>query len=133
MQGRKLSVAWFRDLFDWIMARRKDNELNEKSARKASSLMAITPSTGMPSQLGQREQPQSLHRRFLSRFLGWLIRGLWFLCQVAMAVWATLAIYYSNLPWAALRLGLAGAFAAFAIWALWWSREWRMSVAFIVL
>src|SRR5258705_9866241 len=32
-----------------------------------------------------------------------------------------------------MRLGLAGAFAAFAIWALWLSRQRRMSVAFIVL
>jgi uncharacterized protein DUF4105 len=95
--------------------------------------MAITPSTGMRSQPGQREEPQGSHRSFLSRFLGWLIRGFWFLCQVVMAVWATLAIYYSNLPWAGLRLGLAAAFAAFAIWALLLSRQRRMSVALIVL
>jgi hypothetical protein len=95
--------------------------------------MAITPSTGMRSQLGQREKPQSSHRSFLSRFLGWLISGIWFLCQVVLLAWATLAIYYSNLPWAGLRLGLAVAFAAFAIWALWFSRQRRMSVAFIVL
>ncbi len=50
-----------------------------------------------------------------------------------LIAWATLAIYYSNLPWAGLRLGLAVAFAAFAIWALWLSRQRRMSVAFIVL
>jgi len=95
--------------------------------------MATTPSTGMGSQLGQREKPQSSSRRFLFRPLGWLIRGLWFFCQVVMAVWATLAIYYSNLPWAGLRWGLAGAFAAFAIWALLLSRQRYRSVAFIVL
>jgi hypothetical protein len=95
--------------------------------------MAITPSTGMRSQLGQREKPKSSRRGFLSRFLGWLKSGIRFLCQVALVAWATLAIYYSNLPWAGLRLGLAGAFAAFAIWALWLSRQRRMSVAFIVL
>jgi Domain of unknown function (DUF4105) len=50
-----------------------------------------------------------------------------------MAAWATLAIYYSNLPWAALRWGLAGAFAAFAIWALLLSRQRYRSVAFMVL
>jgi hypothetical protein len=44
-----------------------------------------------------------------------------------------LAIYYSNLPWAGLRLGLAATFAAFAIWALWLSRRRRASVAFLVL
>jgi hypothetical protein len=62
-----------------------------------------------------------------------LIAGIWFLCQVVLIAWASLAIYYSNLPWAGLRLGLVGAFAAFAIWALWLSRQRRMSVAFIVL
>jgi hypothetical protein len=62
-----------------------------------------------------------------------LIAGIWFLCQVVLIAWASLAIYYSNLPWAGLRLGLMGAFAAFAIWALWLSRQRRMSVAFIVL
>src|SRR5262245_19210930 len=87
----------------------------------------------MRSQLSQREKPKSSHRRFLSRPIVWLMRGIWFLCQVMLVAWATLAIYYSNLPWAGLRLGLAAAFAAFAIWALWLSRQRRMSVAFIVL
>jgi hypothetical protein len=62
-----------------------------------------------------------------------LIAGIWFLCQVVLIAWASLAIYYSNLPWAGIRLGLAAAFTAFAIWALWLSRQRRMSVAFIVL
>jgi hypothetical protein len=62
----------------------------------------------------------------LSRILGRLIAGIWFLCQVLLIAWATLAIYYSNLPWTALRLSLAIAFAAFAIWALWFSRQRRM-------
>ena len=75
----------------------------------------------------------SSHRGFLSRFLGWLIAGIWFLCRVLLIAWATLAIYYSNLPWAWLRLGLAVAFAAFAIWALWLSRQRRMRVALAVL
>jgi Domain of unknown function (DUF4105) len=44
-----------------------------------------------------------------------------------------IAIYYSNLPWPWLRLVLAGAFAAFAIWALFLSRQPRMSLAVIVL
>jgi hypothetical protein len=43
-----------------------------------------------------------------------------------LIAWASLAIYWSNLPWAALRLALACAFAAFAIWALWLSRRRRM-------
>jgi hypothetical protein len=75
----------------------------------------------------------SSQRGFLSRSLGWLIAGIWFLCRAVLIAWATLAIYYSNLPWAGLRMGLAGAFAAFAIWAFWLSRQRRMSVVVIVL
>ena len=74
-----------------------------------------------------------MHRGFLSRCLGRLTRGLWFLFQVLLVAWATLAIYYSNLPWAGLRIVLAGAFAAFSCWALWLSRQRRMSALFIVL
>jgi hypothetical protein len=49
--------------------------------------------------------------------LRWLIVAIWFLCRAVLVVWATLAIYYSNLPLTGLRLGLAGAFALFTIWA----------------
>jgi hypothetical protein len=73
------------------------------------------------------------HRSFLSRSLGWLIAGTWFLCQVILAAWATLAIYYSNLPWPGLRPAFALAFAVFAIWALLLSRRRRMKVTFVVL
>jgi hypothetical protein len=77
--------------------------------------------------------PPSPRRGLLSRSLGWLIRGIWSLCRAVLIAWATLAIYYSNLPWAGLRLGLAVAFAAFAVWAVWVSRQRRMSVIVIVL
>jgi hypothetical protein len=59
-----------------------------------------------------------------------LVAAIWLLCQVAIVAWATLAIYYSNLPSAWLRLVLAVAFAAFAIWALWLSRRPQMRMAF---
>jgi hypothetical protein len=75
----------------------------------------------------------SLLRGLLSRSFGGLIAATWFLCRAALVAWATLAIYYSNLPSAALRLGLAGAFAAFAVWALWLSRRRHMSVIMIAL
>jgi len=74
----------------------------------------------------------SLHK-LLSRSFGWVIAVIWFLCQAALIGWATLAIYYSNLSSAELRLALAGAFAAFAVWALWFSRQRRASVVVIVL
>jgi hypothetical protein len=50
-----------------------------------------------------------------------------------LIAWATLAIYYSPLPFAALRIGLAGAFALFMIWAFWLSRRRWASTAAIVL
>ena len=74
-----------------------------------------------------------MHRRFLFKSLGWLARALWFLCQLLLVAWAALMIYYSNLPWPDLRLALAIAFAVFATWALWFSRQRRMSALFIVL
>src|SRR6516164_3902056 len=71
--------------------------------------------------------------RFLSKVLNWLIRGIWFLFGVLLIAWATLAIYYSNLPSAGLRVALAASFAALAIWLLWLSRDRRASLVFIGL
>jgi Domain of unknown function (DUF4105) len=56
----------------------------------------------------------------------WLIAALWGLLRALLVAWGTLAIYYSNLPWAAARAGLAIAFAAFSIWAFWLSRRRTM-------
>ncbi len=52
------------------------------------------------------------------------------LCLALLAGWATLAIYYSNLPWPSLRAALAVAFAAFSIWALGIARTPRMRWVF---
>ena len=60
----------------------------------------------------------------------WLMAVIGFLCRVLLLAWATLAIYYSNLPWAWLRLSLAVAFLVFGIWALWLTRRPRMSLGF---
>src|SRR5262249_61215106 len=72
-------------------------------------------------------------RGFLSRSLGGLIGGIWLLCQIVLIAWGTLTIYYSNLPWAELRLALAAAFAGFAVWACWVSRRRGMSAVFLAL
>jgi len=53
--------------------------------------------------------------------------------RVLLVAWAVLAIYYSNLPSAVLRVALAVAFAMLAIWLLWLSRDRRAFLAFIVL
>jgi len=71
---------------------------------------------------------------FLALSVGWLIAIIGFLVRALLITWATLAIYYSNLPWAWARLGLAAAFAVFAVWALWFSRRRRsMSAVAAVL
>jgi hypothetical protein len=77
------------------------------------------------------EGPLSFHRGLLSKIFSWLVAGLWFICRALLITWGTLAIYYSNLPWPSLRLGLAIVFAAFMVWAFWLSRQRRMpAVAF---
>jgi hypothetical protein len=73
-----------------------------------------------------------LHRGHMYRLLGWLAAAVWFLCRAVLILWATLAIYYSNLPWPGLRLVLAIAFAAFAVVAIWVMGR-RMSATLIVL
>ena len=81
----------------------------------------------------EREEPLSSDRSFLSRSFGWLIGGIWVVCQVVLIAWGTLAIYYSNLPWAALRFTVAAAFAAFAVWACWVSPRRGMFAVFLAL
>ncbi len=69
----------------------------------------------------------------MSKALNWVIRGIWLLFLALLIAWATLAIYYSNLPFAGLRIALAISFAALAIWLLWLSRHRRASIVFTVL
>src|SRR5262249_11820599 len=66
------------------------------------------------------------------KILNWPIRGIWFLFRVLLITWASLAIYFSNLPFAGLRIALAMSFAAVATWLLWLSRDRRAPLAFIV-
>jgi len=70
---------------------------------------------------------------FLARSVRWLITIIFFLVTALLITWATLAIYYSNLPSASVRIGLAAAFALFAVWALWFSRRRSMSAIAAVL
>ena len=70
---------------------------------------------------------------FIFRSLRWLIAGVWFLVQLLLIAWATLAIYYSNLPWPELRPVLAVAFAGFAIWGIWLSGRRHIRLAVMVL
>lgn len=87
----------------------------------------------MHSEIATEKRPMSSLRRILSGSLGFLMTVVRFLFWAALAAWATLAIYYSNLPWSGLRMGLAGVFLAFAIWVIWFSHSRRMLLAFGVL
>jgi hypothetical protein len=66
----------------------------------------------------------------LRRFARGLLRAARGLVLGLAVAWASLAIFYSPLPWAPLRIGLALAFAAFGIWALWYAGRPRMKWAF---
>jgi hypothetical protein len=68
-----------------------------------------------------------------SKSFSLLFAGLRVFVQVMVVAWATLAIYYSNLPWPWLRAVLAGTFAAFAIFAFFLSRRRWMGPAAIAL
>lgn len=59
-----------------------------------------------------------------------LLTGLGVIVGGLLVIWATLATYYSNLPWFGLRLTLAVGCAAFSVWALWLDGRPRMRVAF---
>jgi hypothetical protein len=56
--------------------------------------------------------------------------ALWFIARALVHGWATLAIYFSNLPWPLARAGLAAAFFAFGLWALWLSRRPLLRLAY---
>ena len=74
--------------------------------------------------------PTKTPRAWPVRILGWLLTGLWGLCRVVLIGWGGLAINYSNLPWANVRLVMALAFVVFGVWALWISRWRRRFVTF---
>lgn len=63
----------------------------------------------------------------------WLKALIKFLFKLGLIVWAGLAIYYSNLPWSAARIGLSITFTIFGIWALWFARKPRMLMLYTAL
>jgi hypothetical protein len=67
------------------------------------------------------------------RPLSWLWATPGLLLRTLLIAWASLAIFYSNLPWPWLRAALAIAFACFAISTVWWSRQRHMQRVTAVL
>jgi hypothetical protein len=70
---------------------------------------------------------------WLRKPAGWLAAVLSLLIRIGLTAWATLAIYYSNLPFAWARIALAVAFFAFAVYAMWIARSRKALVAFAVV
>lgn len=58
------------------------------------------------------------------------VRGIWNVVKLLALLWATLAIYYSNLPWDTARLTLATAFSFIGLWALWITKKPKIHRAF---
>jgi hypothetical protein len=69
---------------------------------------------------------------WIARTLRWLWTGIRRVAQFLLITWGTLAIFYSNLPWAWARDVLALAFAAFSVWALWVARHQKLQRLFAV-
>jgi hypothetical protein len=80
------------------------------------------------------DPPRQVRRRRLPAWITrpgrWCWTGLRRAAQFLLIAWATLAIYYSNLPWAWTRVAWAVAFAGFGVWALWLSRRARLRWVF---
>jgi hypothetical protein len=80
-----------------------------------------------PAPAASTGAPGPERRRFwMARLLQWCWVGLKRVAQFLLIAWSTLAIYYSNLPWAWARIASAVVFAVFAVWALWLSRRVRL-------
>lgn len=67
---------------------------------------------------------------WVARPVRWCWAGLRCTAQFLLIAWAALALYYSNLPWAWVRVVVAVAFAGFGVWALWAGRRARLRWAF---
>src|SRR5262249_23174342 len=89
-------------------------------SREDAETMQMTSarSTGSPA-------PER-RRSGMAKPLRWIGAALKRIGQFLLIAWGTLAIYYSNLPWAWARIALAAACAAFGVWALWVRRRIRL-------
>jgi hypothetical protein len=87
-----------------------------------------------PSRVPRTEPALPVQRRRLPAWIArpcrWCCTGLRRAAQFLLIAWSALAIYYSNLPWAWVRVVLAVAFAGFAAWALWVRPSARLRWAF---
>ena len=66
-----------------------------------------------------KSRPKKPLKSRLVKPLGWMLTTLTFLVRLVPLIWATSAIFWSNLPWYWARLVLALTFLAYGIYALW--------------
>lgn len=71
-----------------------------------------------------------VQRGWIYRSLHIAVAGLQMVLLLLLALWETLAVNFSNLPWPWMRLPLALLVAVFAIWALWLTRRRHMRWVF---
>ena len=78
-----------------------------------------------------------------TRLLRLISAGLWYLflriavvigffCKALLVAWCSLALHFSNLPWAWARTSMAIIFLAFSVWVLWLrpgKRSWMLFAA----
>jgi hypothetical protein len=67
----------------------------------------------------QETEKSQVPRGWFGKALGGVLMLLCGFLSFLFIAWATLAIYYSNLPWLELRIALAAVFMVFGIWSLW--------------
>jgi hypothetical protein len=67
------------------------------------------------------------------RALRWLGAALLVLATVVFVLWGAGALYFTTVPWAWGRSGLAAAFVGFSVWALAWRRTRNARIAFALV
>ena len=60
----------------------------------------------------------------------WLLSAVLFIIRFLLLSWGSLAIYYSNIPWAWLRLVMSFAFLTFGIYTFFWAKKSRNYLVF---
>jgi hypothetical protein len=113
----------------WREAARSSIDRQRSKMRRGARMLGshVAP---MPSTESRSVRPAA---GWLRTPLRWLFAAVRLLCGALLVAWASLALYFSNLPWAWARVVLALAFFAFAVWALWLTRARRARWAFAAL
>ena len=83
-----------------------------------------------PTRTSTESLPKKSLTSRLVKPLRWMLTTFKFFIRFVPLIWATAALYWSNLPWRWARLVLALAFLAFGIYALWVKPNLRTLLVF---